>query len=68
MNQKQQVTEKDKLEAQLYFLDKQANHAAKAFGTAKTPKDRELAKKLLDSLGQQTIELRARIKALANSK
>jgi hypothetical protein len=68
VNQRPQATEKDKLEAKLYFLEKQANHAARAIGGAKSPKDREIAKQLLDSLSQEILELRTRIEALADSK
>lgn len=69
MNQKQQPSEKDKLNAKLSLLKKQANHAAEMIGTPqKTKKDREIAKTLLDSLSQQIVDMEARIKALANSK
>ena len=61
-----QTSEKERLEAGLYFVDKQHSHAAKAFGVAKTQHDRELAKKEVDSLSQKIIALRERIKSLVS--
>ncbi|MGA8492190.1 MAG: hypothetical protein WB711_17310 [Terriglobales bacterium] len=68
MNQERQPSEKDKLEADVYFLNKKASHAVEMVGSAKTKKDREIAQTLLDSLSREIIDTEARIKALPNPK
>jgi hypothetical protein len=64
----EQATEREKLEAELYFLNKQHSHIAEALGTALTPYDRELTKKEFDSLSKKILALRERIKVLGDSK
>jgi len=61
-----QTSEKEKLEDELYFLDKQHDYAAKAFRVAETQHDWVLAKKDLDSLGQKIIAQRGRIKSFVS--
>ncbi len=68
MNKGQQPSYEDRLKATLHFLEKLTDHAAKAYGTAQTTKDRDLAKELLTSLDAKIIELRAQIKAVEHSE
>ena len=57
------IHEQERLEAELAVLEKLADHARMDLGAAPTTKDRDAARKWLDSLTQKVNEQRDRVKA-----
>ena len=60
------MTEREKLEAELYVLDKQHSHLAGALASRLTPHDREITKNEFEKLSRKILALEEHMKSLAS--